>query len=107
MLGRRVQVYNLAPVTLRRGANVSQNCHLCAGSHDFNRWDMPLTHAPIEIGKNAWVAADVFVGPGVTIGELAVIGARSLVMKDQPERMICVGHPCKPIRPRLPPTTHS
>jgi putative colanic acid biosynthesis acetyltransferase WcaF len=105
MIGRRVHVYNLARITLARGANVSQNCHLCAGSHDFMRWDMPLTHAPITIGANAWIAADVFVGPGVTIGELAVIGARSVVVKDQPERMICAGNPCRPLRPRPAPKT--
>ncbi len=100
MIGRHVNVYNLATVTLRRGANVSQFVHLCAGSHDFTRWSMPLVAAPIEIGANAWIAADVFVGPGVTIGELAVIGARSVVTSDQPARMVCAGHPCRPLMPR-------
>ncbi len=103
MVGRHVTIYNLGNITLRYGANISQNVHLCAGSHDFNRWSMPLTTAPIIIGKNAWVAADSFVGPGVTIGELAVIGARSVVVNDLPDRMICVGHPCRPIKVRTVP----
>lgn len=103
MVGRRVILYNLAPIILRRGANVSQGVHLCTGSHDFLRWDMPLVTAPIEIGANAWIAADVFVSPGVTIGELAVIGARSVVLRDQPARMICAGHPCRPLKPRADP----
>ena len=100
MLGRRVVVYNLARITLRRGANVSQNTHLCAGTHDYNRWSMPLVAAPIVIGENAWVAADAFVGPGVTIGAFCVVGARSVVVDDLPERRICVGQPCRPIRER-------
>jgi putative colanic acid biosynthesis acetyltransferase WcaF len=104
MIGRHVNVYNLALVTLRRGANVSQFVHLCAGSHDYTRWSMPLSSAPIEIGENAWIAADVFIGPGVTIGELAVIGARSVVTSDQPARMVCAGHPCRPLLPRPDPT---
>lgn len=104
MVGRHVNIYNLATVTLRRGANVSQFVHLCAGSHDYTRWSMPLVAAPIEIGPNAWIAADVFVGPGVTIGELAVIGARSVVTSDQPARMVCAGHPCRPLLPRQDPT---
>ncbi|RRJ96683.1 putative colanic acid biosynthesis acetyltransferase [Opitutaceae bacterium TAV4] len=104
MIGRRVRLYNLAPITLRRGANISQGCHLCAGTHDFTRWEMPLVTAPIEIGPNAWLAADVFVGPGVTIGELAVIGARSVVVRDQPPRTVCAGHPCRPLHPRPGPT---
>lgn len=104
MLGPRVTVYNLTDVTLEAGANVSQNTHLCAGTHDFTVWSMPLVTKPIVIGRNAWVAADVFIGPGVTIGELAVIGARSVVVKDMPPRMICAGHPCRPIKPRPDPT---
>ena len=100
MIGREVIIYNLAPVILRYGANVSQRVHLCAGSHDITRWSMPLTTAPIEIGANAWIAAEAFVGPGVTIGELAIIGARSVVVKDQPARMICAGNPCRPLKPR-------
>jgi len=100
MIGPGVTLYNLATITLERGANISQNCHLCAGTHDFNRWSMPLMTAPIVIGKNAWLGADVFVGPGVTIGELCVVGARSVVVKDLPPRKICVGHPCRAIKDR-------
>lgn len=104
MVGPNVMLYNLAPITLQRGANISQNCHLCAGTHDFTRWSMPLVAQPITIGENAWLGADVFVGPGVTIGELSVIGARSVVIRDQPPRKICVGHPCRPIKDRTAPS---
>jgi putative colanic acid biosynthesis acetyltransferase WcaF len=103
MVGSHVQLYNVGRVTLRRGANVSQNCHLCSGTHDFGKWDMPLVVQPIVIGENAWLAADIFVGPGVTIGELCVVGARSAVFSDLPPRMICLGHPCRPIRERPEP----
>lgn len=106
MVGPHVTLYNLAAITLRRGATLSQNCHLCAGTHDFTRWDMPLVALPIVIGENAWLGADVFVGPGVTVGELCVVGARAVVVRDLPPRKICVGQPCRPIKdrpePRLP-----
>jgi putative colanic acid biosynthesis acetyltransferase WcaF len=105
MLGRNVHVYNPGRVTLSRGANVSQSCHLCAGSHDFARWSMPLVTAPIVIGENVWLAAEVFVGPGVTIGELSVVGARAVVVRDLPPHRVCVGHPCRPVRERHPPQT--
>jgi len=103
MIGPRVILYNLARITVHRGGNISQNCHLCAGTHDFNRWSMPLVAQPIVIGENAWLGADVFVGPGVSIGELAVVGARSVVVDDLPPRKICVGHPCRPIKDRSEP----
>ena len=103
MLGRDVVVYNPGHITLQYGANVSQASHLCAGTHDYTRWSMPLEARPIVIGRNAWVAADAFVGPGVTIGELCVIGARAVVVRDQPPRMVCAGHPCRPLKPRPEP----
>jgi putative colanic acid biosynthesis acetyltransferase WcaF len=104
MVGPNVKVYNVAPISLRRGANISQNTHLCAGSHDFRKWSMPLIAKPIVIGENAWVAADVFVGPGVSIGDLCVVGARSVVVKDLPPCTVCAGNPCRVLKQRVPPT---
>lgn len=103
MVGPHVHLYNLASVILRRGANLSQGVHVCAGTHDFSRWEMPLVARPIDIGENAWLAAEVFVGPGVTIGELSVIGARAVVMHSVPPRVVAAGNPCRQIRPRPDP----
>jgi putative colanic acid biosynthesis acetyltransferase WcaF len=61
---------------------------------------MQLIWKPITIGSECWVAAEVFLGPGVDIGNGAVIGARSVVTKDMPEWMVCAGNPCKPIKIR-------
>jgi putative colanic acid biosynthesis acetyltransferase WcaF len=103
MVGPRVRIYNLARITLGRGANISQNCHLCAGTHDYSRWSMPLVAKPIVVGENAWLGADVFVGPGVSVGELCVVGARSVVVKDLPPRTVCAGNPCRVIKDRPTP----
>jgi len=103
MVGPHVVIYNLAAIILRRGANVSQNCHLCAGTHDYTRWAMPLVARPIVVGENAWLGADVFVGPGVTVGELCVVGARSVVVKDLPARTVCAGNPCRVLKDRTAP----
>jgi putative colanic acid biosynthesis acetyltransferase WcaF len=103
MVGPHVRLYNLARITLHRGANLSQNCHLCAGTHDFLRWSMPLVARPIVIGENAWLGADVFVGPGVIVGDLCVVGARAVVVRDLPPSKVCVGHPCRPVKDRPPP----
>ena len=103
MIGPDVRIYNLAMISFGRGATVSQHCHLCAGTHDYMRWSMPLVTNPIRLEPNCWLGTEVFVGPGVTIGELSVVGARSVVVRDLPARKICVGHPCRPIKDRLPP----
>lgn len=100
LIGPGCRIYNLGPVSLEAGANLSRHIHVCSGSHDYSKWTMPLTVAPIVIGENAWVATDCFIGPGVSIGPRCVVGARSVVVKDLPADMLCVGHPCVPLKPR-------
>jgi putative colanic acid biosynthesis acetyltransferase WcaF len=56
---------------------------------------MPLVAAQIVVGPRAWVAADVFVGPGVLIGEGAVVGARSTVVNDISPWTVVAGSPVK------------
>jgi putative colanic acid biosynthesis acetyltransferase WcaF len=82
-------------------ATVSQYSFLCAASHDPDSADMALTTAPIDIGDHAWLAADVFVGPGITVGEGAVIGARSSAFKNVPAWTIVAGSPARIVRKRL------
>lgn len=100
-LGRRVICYSIAPVTLGERSVVSQGVHLCTGSHDYESEDFHLFARPITIGADVWVCTVAFVGPGVSIAPGAVIGARSVVTRDQPSWMVCAGHPCKPIKARL------
>lgn len=95
-----VDVYCVAPVTIGAFATVSQYSYLCAATHDFEDVKHPLVPKPITIGRRAWIAADVFVGPGVTIGDGAVVGARSAVLKDLPPWTVCAGTPAAPVRPR-------
>lgn len=100
VIGADVDVYNFCPITIGDNAMVSQRTFLCTGSHDPTDPHLPLIFSPIEIGAQAWVASECFVGPGRRIGEGAVIAARSVVTKDMPDWMICAGHPCKPIKER-------
>ena len=57
-----------------------------------------LYPAPIHIGKNVWIGANVTVLPGVTIGDNAVIAAGAVVTKDVPENTIAGGVPAKEIK---------
>ena len=57
--------------------------------------------APILIEDQAWIAADAFVGMGVTIGQGAVVGARAAVFKNVEPWMIVGGNPAKPIKKRV------
>jgi putative colanic acid biosynthesis acetyltransferase WcaF len=102
-LGRRVSCYSMALVSLGERAVVSQGVHLCTGSHDYESETFQLYARPIVIGADAWICAEAFLSPGVSVGNGAVIGARSVVTRDQPAWMVCAGNPCRPLKPRTPP----
>jgi putative colanic acid biosynthesis acetyltransferase WcaF len=103
-IGEGVNIYNFAKITIGRMTVVSQFTYLCTGSHDHERIDMPLTFAPISIGEQSWLAADVFVAPGVTIADGAVVGARSVVTRSLPDSWtVYAGHPCRRIKARAQP----
>jgi putative colanic acid biosynthesis acetyltransferase WcaF len=99
-LGRRVNCYCMAKITMCAYALASQGAHLCAGTHDIDDPDFQLQAEPISIGSRAWIAADAFVGPWVVVGEGAVLGARGVAFKDLEPWTVYVGNPVRPIRKR-------
>lgn len=88
---------------IRIGAHavVSQYSFLCSATHDIEDPQFPLKTAPITIGGGAWVAADVFVGPGITIGQGAVVAARSTVLHDIEPWTVVGGNPAKALKRRV------
>lgn len=96
-----VTLYNMAPMRIGRRCVVSQGAHLCGGSHDIDSANFQLIAAPIVIEPYVWVCAEAFIGPGVTVAEGCVIGARAVLMKSAVEPwMVWVGNPAAPKRRR-------
>ena len=100
-IGDDVVLYSFAQITIGSDVVVSQKSYLCAGTHDHRSPAFDIQAFPIVIENEAWLATDVFVAPGVTVGHGAVVGSRSSVYTDLPSMMICVGTPARPVRPRL------
>lgn len=96
-VGDRVILYALGPITIGPRTTISQGAHLCAGTHDWRDPAMPLLKPPIEIEADVWVCADAFIGPGVTVGAAAIIGARSVVTSDVLPETIVAGNPARKI----------
>jgi acetyltransferase-like isoleucine patch superfamily enzyme len=51
----------------------------------------------IEIGSDVFIGVNAIVMPGVRIGNRVIIGAGSVVTKDVPDDVVCVGVPAKVI----------
>jgi colanic acid biosynthesis glycosyl transferase WcaI len=99
-LGPDVNCYCMDRVVIGRDAVVSQGAHLCAGSHDIDSPDFALITRPIIVGERAWIAAEAFVGPGVDVGEGAVLGARAVAMRSLAAWTVYAGNPARAIRTR-------
>jgi putative colanic acid biosynthesis acetyltransferase WcaF len=91
---------SMEKIKVGRKAVISQGVRLYTGTHDYTDPGFQLYARPVVVGSQAWIAAEAFIMPGVTVGEGAVIGARSVVAKDMPAWTVCAGNPCRPIKPR-------
>lgn len=101
-VGDGAVLYSLGPISIGERVTISQRAHLCAGNHDYTNPAMPLLKPPIVIGDDAWVCAEAFVGPGVTIGVGAIVAARGVAVRDVPRNAIVGGNPAMVIKQRLP-----
>lgn len=78
---------------------IGHNTVLATLNHDLDpRRRADLHPAPIVIGRNVWIGANVTVLAGVSIGDNAVVAAASVVTKDVPENTVVVGSPARVVR---------
>ena len=101
-LGDHVDCYCVAKVRIGAHASVSQRAYLCTASRDIDDPDRTLLTAPILIGNHAWVAAEAYVGPGVTVRDGGVVAARGVAIRDVPPWTVVAGNPASVIRQRKP-----
>lgn len=99
-IGDDVVLYSLGNITIGSDAVVSQGAYLCTGSHDYRSANFDIFQKPIKIGDGTWLAAKVFVHPGVVIGENAVVDACSVVKADVEAGFVYSGFPAIKIRSR-------
>lgn len=99
-IGPRVQIYSKDKIIIGSNVVISQGSFLCAATHDISEPLMPLVTKPIRVKDCAWIAAEAFIGPGVTIGEGAVVGARAVVFKDVEPWHVVGGNPARVLKIR-------
>lgn len=96
-----VDCYNISPIHIASKVTVSQRSTLCTASHRIDTLTRELIHSPIKIDSHAWVCAECFIGPGVSVGEGSVIAACSVVMKTVGPWQVVGGNPAKFIKERV------
>ena len=96
--GEEVVVLSLAPVTIESHVCLSQRAFLCTGSHDFRSEMFELIVKPITVRERSWIAAQVFIAPGVEIGVGSMVAAGSVVIEDVPPGSLVRGNPAKVVK---------
>lgn len=99
-LAAGVDCYNVAQIDIGDYVTVSQRSFLCAASHETDTLARGLISAPITIENQAWICAEAFVGPGVRVGEGAVLGARGVATRDLRPWSIYAGNPVRRLSAR-------
>lgn len=99
-LSEGVDCYTVDTISIGDQTTVSQGVKLCTAGHDISSPVMELTHSPIAIGANAWIAAWSIVLPGVMVGEGAVVAAGSVITKDVKPWTVIGGNPAREIKKR-------
>ena len=99
-IGEEAFILNFELISIESNVCISQRAFLCGGNHDYRDLSFKYRNQSIFIKEGAWVGANVFIGPGVTINENVVLSAGSVVYKDMPKSMVCSGNPCRPIKQR-------
>jgi putative colanic acid biosynthesis acetyltransferase WcaF len=99
-IGPSVHIYNQGRVSIGHSTIISQNSHVCASTHDYNDALHPLLLKPIFIGNDVWICSDAFIGPGVSIADGTVIGARAVMTKNSDPWSVYAGNPCRKVNVR-------
>ena len=98
-----VEIYNPAPMRFGSHAIVSQDAFLCGATHDYDDARFPLLAYAMEFGAYSWVCARASVGPGVNLGEGAVLGLASVATRDLEPWGVYAGMPAVKVKERKRP----
>ena len=99
-IGEWALIYNIGMVQIGRGVTISHKAQICSGTHQYETPDLPLIKKPITKDDYVWICTEAYVGPGCNLGEGAIIGAKSVVVKNINKWEIVAGNPAKYLKKR-------
>ena len=100
LIGPGVWLYNPGPMSIGARTVISYRSHICSATHDVNDPNFQAVMRAVVIGEQCWVASEAFVGPGVTMGDRAVLSARGVLFRDAESDGIYQGNPAVKVKQR-------
>jgi acetyltransferase-like isoleucine patch superfamily enzyme len=100
-IGYRVQISAAESVVIEDEVCLSAGVVIVDHIHDYRYPDIPIFFAPlskpapIRIGKGSFLGVNCLIGPGVQIGEHAMIAANAVVLRDVPSYCRAMGNPAR------------
>ena len=99
-IGEGTTILNLEPVLLENDVALAHEVYIAAASHDVTDPNFRYANAPVTIRSGAWLATRAFIGPGVIVGNGAVVAACSVVVRDVDPFRIVAGSPARVVGER-------
>jgi acetyltransferase-like isoleucine patch superfamily enzyme len=104
VLARGVTLNSYFEIAIGERSGLGDGCYVQDNDHGTDPGapflDQEILGAPIHIGDDVWLGARCLVLKAVTIGDHAVIGAGSVVVRSIPQDVVAVGNPCRPVKQR-------
>ena len=101
----RIDAGHADMITLEDGVSVAGGTRLLCHQRDFSEYyvgsdynKLRYSIKPIVLKKGCLIGMESFVLPGVTVGEGAIVGAGSLVVKDIPDWTVATGRTARVVK---------
>lgn len=107
LIGRGSSIVGHLEIVIGDDVFFGPNVYVTDQNHGFEDLSTPIGRQtmgeePVVIGAGSWLATNVVVTPGVTIGRHVAIGAGSIVTSDLPDNCVAVGSPARVVRSSRP-----
>jgi putative colanic acid biosynthesis acetyltransferase WcaF len=100
-IGEHVWIDNLANVTLKDNACISQGAMLLCGNHNYKRSTFDLMAKEIVLEEGSWAGAQTVICPGVRLGSHSLLTVGSVATLSLEPYYVYQGNPAQKIKKRI------
>ena len=100
-IGRYTQINAFKSVIIQENVLIAENVYIGDTDHKNSIKEIPISKqgveykGPVLIKKGAFICRNAIITGGVTIGENAIVGPNSFIIKSVPKNKMAIGNPAK------------